>query len=116
MPDRRNRSRSLLFLAAALAALGVLTATGLLGSPASRPARPHGAIATASVPAAAQGVLSRSLGRDDRRYWLTTAPGGLIARNPGQHLSARFSAGGLRLRSGSGSRWPPRRRAAPPAR
>jgi hypothetical protein len=49
------------------------------------------------LPAAAQGPISAALGRDAAAYRIT----GLTATNPAQRLSARFSVGGVMVRSGA---------------
>jgi trimeric autotransporter adhesin len=53
------------------------------------------------LPLAAQGPVSRIVGRDEPSYRAARAGGGgLVVRNRGQHLSARFDRRGVMVRSG----------------
>jgi RHS repeat-associated protein len=53
------------------------------------------------MPLAAQALFSRSLGRDDRRYYARFSASGLRLRNPSQGLAVRFSRSGLHVRAGA---------------
>jgi hypothetical protein len=56
--------------------------------------------AISSLPPAAQGVVSASLGADDPAYRATSARGGLTARNPAQHMLVTFGRLGVGVKSG----------------
>ena len=85
-----------------LVAALVLASIASIGSIGSRSADRHLARGLLRVPAAAQGVVSRALGAADSRYLVTPGLAGLTARNPDQRLSARFTAAGVRIGSGTG--------------
>jgi FG-GAP repeat len=53
-----------------------------------------------SLPAAAQEQASAAIGADSAAYRVRRAPGGFVAYNRAQRLSARFTAQGATLRSG----------------
>jgi hypothetical protein len=50
-----------------------------------------------TLPAAARGAVSAALGRDQAAYWIR----GLVAHNPAQRLTARFSRSGVAISAGS---------------
>ena len=50
---------------------------------------------------AAEGPVSRMIGRDRRPYWATASRAGFVMRNGGQGLRARFGSGGVVVSSGS---------------
>jgi FG-GAP repeat len=54
----------------------------------------------AALPVAAQGAVSRALGRDDPSYRALAGAGGFRLRNPGQGLVALLGARGVEVRSG----------------
>src|SRR5271157_107231 len=54
----------------------------------------------ASLPVAAQPVVSATLGENDRRYQVGTVGGALRAQNPAQALQADFTPQGMEVRSG----------------
>ncbi len=54
----------------------------------------------AGLPVAAQGAVSRALGRDDPSYRALVLAGGFRLRNPGQGLVALLGARGVEVRSG----------------
>jgi hypothetical protein len=83
-----------------LVAAPAVASIGLVGS---RSTGRHFATGLQRVPAAAQGAVSRALGSDDPRYAVGRALTGLTAHNPDQRLSARFTAAGVRI--GSGTAW-----------
>jgi hypothetical protein len=56
--------------------------------------------ALAALPLAAQGAVSRALGRDDPSYDARAVAGVLTLRNRGQRLVARFDGRGVEVRSG----------------
>ncbi len=96
-------------LAAALllfvAALGLeLTTPRLFGNGDGahpRTLAPHAA--GTKLPLAAQGPVSRVLGRDDPSYRVAGTGTGLALRNPSHKLSARFERRGIVIRSGRGT-------------
>ncbi|HEV7584410.1 MAG TPA: IPT/TIG domain-containing protein [Solirubrobacteraceae bacterium] len=55
----------------------------------------------ASLPAAAQGPVSATLGREGSSYRVHAAPGGFAAASAGQRLGSRFGLTGVEVRSGS---------------
>jgi hypothetical protein len=57
--------------------------------------------ASARLPVAAWGPVSRALGADDPAYRAAPAGAGLALRNPRQKLAARFSTAGVSIRSGA---------------
>ena len=71
---------------------GEFRAASVAGSPAT---------ASAGVPLAARGALSRTLGRADPRYRPVRARRGWLARNPAQRLAAAFTRHGVAIRSGA---------------
>jgi hypothetical protein len=93
--------RVLVAIALACLALGVLLHQGF-GSPSGPPASAVGSHAASregllSLPVAAQGSVSAALGDDQAAYRIR----GLAARNPAQHLSARFGRSGVAIVAGS---------------
>src|SRR5262249_45336436 len=88
-------------LALVLSALIVPPAAAAAASAAGDPAAAQARQAHAQqLPAAAWAPVSRALGRDDPAYRATATPGGLAVANPAQRLRARFTGGGVRVRSG----------------
>ncbi len=85
-------------------ALVVLTVGLLLaGGAGVRPASSRAQRAVTSVlPLAAQGPVSRELGRADRRYRVVATAGGYAVSNPSEQFAARFGSKGVEVRSGSG--------------
>jgi len=82
-----------------VAALGVALASF---NPLSPTATPRPSVATsAGMPLSVWGPLSRALGGGEPAYRASVADGQLVARNPRQHLTGRFSDRGLTIRSGS---------------
>jgi len=77
----------------------VLIGTSSTSLPAARaPASAnHGA---SDLSAAAQSVVSASVGADRRSYWASPVAGGLRLRNPAQRFSAHLDRFGVRVRSG----------------
>jgi hypothetical protein len=57
--------------------------------------------ASARLPVAIWGPVSRALGADDPAYRAAPAGAGLALRNPRQKLAARFSTAGVSIRSGA---------------
>ena len=57
-----------------------------------------------NLPAAAQAVVSATLGRDDARYQVRAQGSALAAESPAQSLKAEFSRQGVEVRAGS-ARW-----------
>src|SRR5688572_9054301 len=55
-----------------------------------------------ALPPAAQGVVSRTLGRDDRSYHALASNGALSFENRWHALQARFGVLGLEIRAGGG--------------
>jgi hypothetical protein len=53
-----------------------------------------------SLPLAAQGVVSATLGADDPAYRVTASGGGFQARNPAQRLRMRFVSAGVQIGQG----------------
>ncbi len=96
---RIEAHRLLQALVGALLALFVLTL-----SPAPRQASstvPSASAATLSaIPLAAQSLVSRTLGRDQRSYRVHRTGSGLSARNAAHGLSTRFAPDGILVRSG----------------
>lgn len=84
-------------------------AVGLIGPQTVRgglPAHPVSVARDASgakLPLAAQGPVSRILGRDDPSYRAVRTKGGVSLRNPRQHLDAFFARRGVLIRSGRAS-------------
>jgi len=74
-----------------------LTAAGRAGQPVS--AGMKGTLT--SLPAAAEGVVSRTLGRDKPSYQVRTTASGMAATNKAQGLAARFTSQGVRIRAGT---------------
>jgi hypothetical protein len=76
-----------------------------LASRAGRPATDHARAqphrGLSSLPLAAQGIVSTTLGGDDSAYRVSTSGGGYQAVNPAQRLRARFGRDGIRLQSGA---------------
>ncbi len=116
IPARKGSSlRRRWLVLALLAAVGTIAAIALpshgslltrAGSFPTRQRVPGGLAAGAharessgllSLPAAADGPISAALGRDEAAYRVR----GLVARNPGQHLSARFGRSGVVIKTGS---------------
>ena len=98
--------------AAALAVVGAaaLALAWLLfvqGAPSSRAHARGGSDAAPrgwdAVPAAARGVVSRTLGSEDRRLFARSAAGGFAVANRGAGVEARFSRGGAVVRAGGAS-------------
>jgi hypothetical protein len=58
--------------------------------------------ASAQLPLAARAAVSRALGRDDRAFGARSVGGGFVLRNAPQRFVARFSDGGVVVRSGRG--------------
>ena len=56
-----------------------------------------------SLPLGLQGVVSRTLGENDRAYSVSRGAGGLVTRNASQRFSARFSSSGVVVTTGSGT-------------
>jgi hypothetical protein len=82
------------------ALIGLLAlATLLTSAPASRSHRtqPSTQRGLLSLPAAAQAPVSAALGRDEPGYRVRGAATGFVASNPLQHLSTRFTAGGVSI-------------------
>ena len=63
------------------------------------------ALAQRQIPAAAQAVVSETLGRDDARYEVGAVAGGQRAQNPAQGLQADFTRQGMEVRTGGGAHW-----------
>src|SRR4051812_15382880 len=70
-------------------------------SGASRSSSRTSHAAFAHLPLPAKALVSRTVARNDRSFAVTPAAGGLGARNAHHHLTARFSHGGVLVRSGS---------------
>jgi phage gpG-like protein len=108
---RANESRSAVALRILLLLLlGAVLWRGFASEPhvASRAARPAAAHHRAqphrglsSLPLAAQGVVSATLGSDSSAYRISRLGGEYQAVNPAQHLRARFGGGGVRVQSGA---------------
>jgi trimeric autotransporter adhesin len=99
--------RLLVALALACLALGVALQEGLGG--ATRPVASSVAAAHSysresllSLPLAAQGPVSATLGANSPAYRVTPAAGGFRAASPGQHLAMGFTRGGVSVASGQG--------------
>jgi trimeric autotransporter adhesin len=89
-------SRTLVIVVASALAL-TAALVGMSGG-AHTPAPAHHA---ASAPSwAAKGAISSTLGRDQAAFHATHRPGGLIADNAAQRLTARFGSSGVLVRSG----------------
>ena len=69
-------------------------------APVARLDGTKGAEALASLPPAAQAMISATLGRDDRSYHVATARDGLRAENPAQRLNLHFRLAGVDVRAG----------------
>jgi hypothetical protein len=87
-----------------LVLVAAVTAVAMVALSASTPrvtADDRGAAhALAALPLAAQGAVSRALGRDDPSYDARAVAGVLTLRNRGQRLVARFDGRGVEVRSG----------------
>jgi hypothetical protein len=73
-------------------------------SSASVHVRPHGGFSQTgllSLPLAAQGAVSATLGADSAAYRVGASADGFAASSPTQHLSASFGTGGVSVRSGA---------------
>jgi hypothetical protein len=80
------------------AAVVVVAALGLTGGVSSSQ-RAVGRGLTA-LPFGARGLVSRTLGRDDRRFWVRRRAAEWLARNPAQGLDLSFGHSGVVVRSG----------------
>ena len=94
----RPGARRLALLLAAILAAALTVATA--GSSVSRD-RVSRSAASARLPVAAWGPVSRALGADDPAYRAAPAGQGWAVRNPRQKLAARFSTAGVSIRSGA---------------
>jgi FG-GAP repeat len=81
-------------------ALTQILAGASASSPPAAPARAGVNPAPSGLSAAAQSVVSASVGAERRSYWAGRGVGGLRLRNPAQRFSASFDRSGLRVRSG----------------
>ncbi|MGB8645828.1 MAG: FG-GAP repeat protein, partial [Anaerolineae bacterium] len=80
-------------------ALGLALALAVLvlgGAPAATVSAQH-TTTLADLPAAAQALVSRTLGQEDTRYQLALTPGGYTGTNPAQQLAAQFDAQGAQF-------------------
>src|SRR4051794_20716091 len=83
--------------AGALALLVALAFSPTLPRTFDRAAGPRHAVG-ATLPAGAEGPVSRALGRDDRAYRAVPVAGGFVLRNARRHLRARFDRHGVLIR------------------
>ena len=90
-------------LLVAVLALGVLVPRGFDGTAAVHARAIARHAPHTNVPLAAQGPVSRILGRDDHVYRAARAGGGFALVNPAQHLRAWFDRRGVVIRSGRAS-------------
>ena len=98
----------MLFAAALLAGLALLSTVALVGvrSGASsarlltRPASSAGG--SAALPVALRGLVSGTLGRSERVFWVSRAGAGFVAANRAQGFSATFSHSGVRVSARGG--------------
>jgi FG-GAP repeat len=93
---------------ATIVLLPVVLVAALLMPSTQPPAISHAArhagaqhVGLASLPLAAQGVVSGALGADNGAYRVSAAHGGLRAVNPGQELRAGFDRQGVLVQSGA---------------
>ncbi|MGZ4195538.1 MAG: hypothetical protein ACXVFQ_03910 [Solirubrobacteraceae bacterium] len=84
-------------------AVGTATALALIAvllfGASSRPHTP--AVVHLDSSLAAKGAISNSLGREQRAFYATARPGGLIADNAAQRLTTHFGTSGVLVRSGA---------------
>ena len=86
----------------ALAALSVLAAIAVLVGVSGKPHAAAPAHSSSSqVTWAAKGAISSSLGRDQTAFYATHRPGGLVADNATQRLTAQFDRRGVLVRAGT---------------
>jgi hypothetical protein len=85
-------------LVAAVALVGVRGGVSSARSSAGAPA--SGGFARLPVPL--RGLVSRTLGRSERAFWVTRAGAGFVLVNGAQGFSARFSDSGVRLSARGG--------------
>jgi hypothetical protein len=69
-------------------------------SPATSGHRPAPHLGLSSLPMAAQGVVSATLGADDPVFRITASGGGFQAQSPAQRLRMRFGSTGVQIGSG----------------
>ena len=101
LPRRPLLALTMLSLAVAAAALAVVVHQHPSTLPTARSGNPSHA-GLSSLPLAAQGPVSATLGAHSRAYRVGAAGGGgFAAANPAQRLSASFGRSGVSIRSGS---------------
>ena len=91
---------------AGLPRIGLLVTASALALAFVAPMGGHGTAqgngnAFAGLPVPAEALLSATLGRDNHAFLVTPSPGGFTVDNARQHLAARFSRGGVLVRSGA---------------
>ena len=103
-PGRRARARSALLAAPIVCAALALGAYQALPASHSAPSRAHAAAlrqaGLLSLPVAAQGAVSGTLGAQNRSYRLHAASGGFASANDGQRLQSTFTASGVSVLAG----------------
>ena len=105
---RPGRGRvGVLVAAALLAGVAVVAAAALVGvrggvSSARSSARVPAAGGFARLPAPLRGLVSRTLGRSERAFWVRRAGAGFVLVNGAQGFSARFSDSGVRVYARAG--------------
>ena len=100
LPWRALLAAALLTLAVGVALDGGLGRGGAPVAPA--PGRAHGMSPKGllSLPLAAQGMVSATLGADDPAYRITASGGGFQAQSPAQRLRMRFGSAGVQIGQG----------------
>jgi trimeric autotransporter adhesin len=106
--SRPGRSRvGVLVAAVLLVVVAVVVAAALVGvragASSARSSAPPSAGGFARLPVPLRGVVSGTLGRSDRVFWVRRAGAGFVVVNGGQGFSARFSGSGVRVAAGAGS-------------
>jgi hypothetical protein len=96
-----------LVAAALLAGVAVLAAAALVGvrggvSSARSSARASAAGGFARLPVPLRGLVSGTLGRSERAFWVRRAGAGFVLVNGAQGFSARFSDSGVRVSARGG--------------
>ena len=97
----------MLVAAALLAGVAVVAAAALVGvrggvSSARSSARASAAGGFARLPVPLRGLVSGTLGRSDRAFWVRRAGAGFVLVNGAQGFSARFSDSGVRVSARGG--------------